>query len=614
MKKILAMVLAGLAGSASAAVFTVTSPNDNGAGTLRQAILDANANPGLDTINFNLPGSGIQTIAVTNALPDITNAVTINGYSQPGSSANTLANGDNATILIRLDGLKATGSPIGLNFTGAGAAGSSVRGLCIVRFYRGIQINETANVTVAGDWIGMDLDGIARGSTYEGIYIYSFFSQASSILIGGSTPADRNVISGNRYGVWFSGATTGNSFVQGNFIGTDPTGTLSRGNLFGGVYIFNGTNITVGGASASLRNIISGATAAGGTGVTVQSGPNNLIQGNYIGTDVTGQYDLGNVSDGIYITSSAGTRIYDNQVVNNRANGINLSSSSSTVIQNNLVGTDATATRPLGNALAGITISGSTNKVGGLLAGQGNTIQFNVGAGVEVTSTTAQQNEISGNSVYDNGGLAIDLYPVGATTNDVMDVDTGANGLQNYPILTNATISYSAITVQGILSSKAGASCRVEVFATPAWDATNQPEGKLFLGSTNLVTDGSGNVAFNATFGTAPATNWVVTASATDANGNTSELSPGITIGSNGVASPPLVIVPAGVANGGTVKATVAWPIAASFFGLEKAGSLNPPVQWQSVTSGIVDAGGTRSFTFTNNGNGSNLFFRLKKP
>ena len=237
--------------------------------------MDANANPGLDTINFNLPGSGVQTIAPTNVLPDITGPVAINGYSQPGSSANTLTNGDNAVILVRLDEFKvSSGSPAGLNFTGTGASGSSVRGLCLVRCYRGIQVNETANITIAGNWIGMDVDGVARGATFEGIYVYSFFNPASNILIGGTTPADRNVIAGNRYGIYFSGSATGNSSVQGNFIGTDPSGTLPRGNAFGGIYIFTGTNITIGGAAAGAQNIISGATAAGGTGV---SSPRSMI-------------------------------------------------------------------------------------------------------------------------------------------------------------------------------------------------------------------------------------------------------------------------------------------------------------------------------------------------
>jgi parallel beta-helix repeat protein len=345
-------------------------------------------------------------------------------------------------------------------------------------------------------------------------------------------------------------------------------------------------------------------------------GGGHLIQGNLIGTDVSGQYDLGNSADGIFIQSAKDIRITGNQIANNRANGIKLFSASGNVIENNLIGTDPAAARPLGNALAGVTISGSTNRVGGLSAGQANTIQFNGGAGVEVTSSNAVQNEISGNSIYDNGGLGIDLYPAGFGTNDVLDTDTGANGLQNFPVLTSASIAYSALTVQGTLNSKAGAAYRLEFFATPAWDATYVPEGKIFLGSTSATTDGNGDASFTADIATVPDTNYVITATATDASGNTSEFSAGIGIVSNGVASPVLTVAKntSGSGGGGSTITSFSWPSAAAFFSLEKADSLTPPVQWQPVTSGIVDADGTKTFTVTNDGRQTNAFFRLKKP
>ena len=130
-----------------------------------------------------------------------------------------------------------------------------------------------------------------------------------------------------------------------------------------------------------------------------------------------------------------------------------------------------------------------------------------------------------------------------------------------------------------------------------------------------MTTDGSGNAGFNAAFATAPATNLFVTATATDANGNTSEFSAGIGVVSNGVASPSVVVSNGGGGGGGApATITVAWPSAATFFALEKTDSLKPPVQWQTVTSGIVDVNGTKTFTATNDGAATNRFFRLKKP
>ena len=609
--------------SLSAATFVVTSTANSGPGTLRQALLDANANPGLGTITFNLPGSGVQTIAPTNALPAITNAVFIDGFSQPGSSANTVATGDNSVHLIRLDGFNCLdASADGLKFTTANsfapspASGSTVRGLVIVRFNHGLSANELSSLTVSGNWIGLDVDGMVRGNRSSGIYLTSFFSTAQNNVIGGTTPAARNIVSGNgNSGIYFNGSTTANSLVQGNFIGTDATGTLPRGNVFGGIYLFACTNITVGGATSAARNMISAATAAGGNGISVQAGPNNVIQGNYIGADVSGQYDLGNLYDGIYVTAASGTKILGNLIVNNRANGINLASANNTVVENNFIGTDATGTRPFGNLAAGVTISGGTNRIGGVSAGKANTIYYNGGAGVEVTATTAVQNEISANSFYDNGGLGIDLAPSGSNTNDVLDADTGANNLQNFPVLTSASIAFSALTVQGSLNSQAVATYRVEFFATPTWDAANIPEGKIFLGSTNVTTDNSGNANFTAAIATTPDKNYVVTATATDANGSTSEFSTGIGIVSNGVPSPLLVVSKSVAGGGGRVSSTsLSWPSAATFFTLETAPSLAPSVSWTPVTAGILDVSGTKTFLITNGAGNTNAFFRLKKP
>ncbi len=587
---------------ACAAVFTVTNTNDSGSGSLRQAILDANANPGADTISFAIVGNGVQTIAPLTALPDITNTLAINGYSQSASSANTLTNGDNAVILVRFDGVNLTnGLPAAFTLQ---ANGSSLRGLIIVRCPYAIKIDGASGCVIAGNWIGMDADGISRGMTFDGISVTHTFGVAMNNTIGGTAPADRNVISGNSTGVSFFPSGASQNAVLGNFIGTDPSGTLPRGNLFTGVRIQAATNITVGGAAVGARNLLCACTAAGGHGVGILGGSGDLIQGNLIGTDVSGQYDLGNSSDGVVVQGASNVRVLGNQIANNLGNGIFLLGASATVVEGNYIGTDATATRPLGNALAGVSISGDTNRVGGLSAGEPNTIQFNGEAGVAVNSGV--QNEVSANRIFDNGGLGIDLDTSGVTTDDEGDADSGANQLQNFPVLTNAASASGSIQIQGALNSTANSTFRLEFFASPAWDSVGIIEGQLFLGAITTNTGVDGNAAFNATFSAAPPADYFVTATATDANGNTSEFSSGI----------PLAVGPQSFAlsitnAGGTVN--VSWPAAASLYRLEATGSLNPTSQWRTITSGVVDLGQWKSYWVTNAAAASNQFFRLKK-
>jgi hypothetical protein len=239
-----------------AATFTVINTSDAGAGSLRQAILGVNASVGPHAINFAIvPGSGVQTIAPISVLPAISNTVTIDGYSQPGSSANTLANGDNAVLLIRLDGVAVTNSfPAALQFY---SSGNIVHGLVIVRFWDALAFYGSSGSTVAGNFIGYDTDGVARGNTDTGVYITSaLFERSGGNVIGGTVPAARNIISGNGSGVFIWLDRVGGNFVQGNFIGTDATGTLPRANTHG-VFIQASTNNLVGGTSPSARNIIS---------------------------------------------------------------------------------------------------------------------------------------------------------------------------------------------------------------------------------------------------------------------------------------------------------------------------------------------------------------------
>lgn len=586
-----------------AATFTVTSTNDAGPGTLRQAILDANGVPGSQTIQFNLPGVGVRTITPLAVLPDITNTMVIDGYSQPGSKANTLSAGNDARLLVRLDGSKLTGLPIALNLR---ANNCVVRGLIIVRFSFGIQLNSVGGTVLAGNWIGMDADGIARGMTFEGVNVTSLiWATASLNLIGGPSPADRNVISGNGDGISFD-SSSGFNTVQGNFIGTDPSGTLPRGNVFSGVNVFGSTNITV------SQNVLSAATGAGGCGVKMVGATGGTIQGNLIGLAITGTNDLGNSGDGIFAQGVTGVQIggvasgAGNRIGCNRGNGIALQGGGGAAIQGNLVGTDASGSLPLGNSLAGVYLnSSSSNRVGGLAAGERNTIYYNGGAGVAVTGIS---DDISGNWIYDNGGLGIDLGNDGVTPNDPGDADTGANMLQNYPVLASAKISGGRLQVTGALDSLAATAFRVELFASWAWDALNLGEGEFFLGSTNVSTDATGlaTVAFAIAAPGWLSADYILTATATDPLGNTSEFSPAVGLTVEEAPASLSITLQSGAP-------LVRWPSAAAGFQLETAPAISPDATWSLITNGITDDGTIKSYVPDNPGTQASQFFRLRK-
>jgi titin len=258
--------------------------------------------------------------------------------------------------------------------------------------------------------------------------------------------------------------------VQGNLIGTDVNGTASVGNSFDGVGIQNGvSDNTIGGTTAGARNVISGNS---GQGVRIDGGgtTGNQVLGNFIGTKVNGTAALGNSDGGVLIASSA-----------------------------------------------------SNNTIGGTMSGEGNTIAFNGGAGVFADSTAGTGNAIRRNSIHDNGSLGIDLGPVGVTANDANDPDTGPNNRQNFPVLTSATSGGGNTTIMGTLNSTPNTSFRLEFFANSAADPSCFGEGQTFIGSTNVTTDGSGNASINVTFPTGVPLGQVITSTATDPNGNTSD-------------------------------------------------------------------------------------------
>jgi len=511
--------------AATAASFTVTSAGNSGAGTLRQAILGVNSNPGPHTITFNISGSGPFTITPSTSFPSISNVVTIDGTSQPGYAG---------APIIELNGASAGASSSGLTIT---CGGCTVRGLVINRFgQNGILLMNGGTNTITGNYLGTDVTGtLRRGNSGANLLI----TNSAANLIGGTTAAERNIISGgNDDGVDLVGTGARNNVIQGNYIGTDVTGTLSVSN-WNGIWIIQGAHSNViGGTVTGAGNVISGNNEEG---LEIQDATSrwNVIQGNFIGTDRTGTLSVSNRGSGVLLENSGGNQLggstvgAGNVISGNGKDGVRIAGTSATnnLMRGNFIGSDVSGTTGLGNFIHGISITnaaeGATgsparNTVGGLEAGEGNIIAFNTRAGVAISHGT---NGVLGNSIFSNGGLGIDLGTVGVLANDGGDLDAGANSLQNYPLLSAATNQGGVLRIVGSLASRTSMNYRIEFFSSPAADSSANGEGKNFLGATNLSFLAVSPLSFVFSFPSVPGGDAVLTATATDSANNTSEFS-----------------------------------------------------------------------------------------
>ena len=306
------------------------------------------------------------------------------------------------------------------------------------------------------------ISGTAQNGVYIGLALNAGGSNGNQI--GGPTAAERNILSGNNaYGLLLDSGTSGN-LVQGNYIGTNASGSGAIGNTLGGIRI-SSPDAVIGGPAAGAGNLISGNGGVNAVGIEIQGGTGATIVGNRIGPNALGTGTL--------------------------PNGI------------------------------GISINGSNTDVGGLQPGEGNVISASMGAGVRVTAGTG--NTILGNSITGNVGLGIDLGTAGVTANDSGDVDTGANNLQNFPVLSTPV----AGGVQGTLNSTPNTTFTIQFFGNSACDSSGNGEGQTLLGSTSVTTSATGNATipvFNATTGQ------VVTATATSSPNDTSEFSACVTV------------------------------------------------------------------------------------
>jgi len=474
-------------GAAGVPSLVVTNTNDSGAGSLRQAILDANASAVFASVVFNIPGGGVQTITPASNLPIITRSMSIDGYTQPGSTFNSLAQGTNAVLKVEINGSATT---FGLVI---GASSCVVRGLVINRCASaGISLPGTSSNAIEGNFIGTDPTGtVARPNASFGILLTG--GASTNVIGGGTGVSKRNLISGNTTGRAIQVDGSSNR-VENNLIGTDASGTGALPNQ-SGISLLSSSN-TVGGLTLNERNVISGNN---GPGVLIDgaAASSNKVQGNLIGVTASGNAALPNIGSGVSIgpsasgsnqiggtvstvglppgnvisgngalpvvgagvevqnganvnstsiqgnlvgTDSSGvfaipntlgikngarnTAITNNVVSGNLQTGALVEVGTGQTVRGNKIGTDITGAGPLPNGGAGILVrSAAVVITGGNGQNQQNTIAFNNAEGIRVEDTARAQSRQ--NFIFSNSGLGINLAPAGQGPSVVTPNDPG---------------------------------------------------------------------------------------------------------------------------------------------------------------------------------------------
>jgi hypothetical protein len=468
-------------------------------------------NAGNNRIEGNvISEAGIQ-IRTANNVVGGTAASARNIFVSQGTAKSVQLSGPSATgnsILGNLFAQRASCKPVisppcGIGVSIASANNNSVGGTAAGarNIFAGsfsilaISVFEATGILIQGNLVGTDATGTISAGARVGIDL----SNALNCTIGGTTPAARNIVSGlllSGIGISSPEGVRNGILVQGNYIGTDITGTQALANG-SGIVIGIAPGTTIGGATTGARNIISGNTFSGIIFGTVPPDPCNipaasnrsseyLVQGNYIGTDVSGTQSIGNGGDGIFVTSDAFTHeIRENRIAFNGQNGVKI-----------------------------------TEQLGGFGA---------VRPGFRI--------RIFANLIFSNRRLGIELGDDGATANDLRDLDAGANERQNFPVIQSAAVAsqpsdFSA-AIDGTITLTFN-STPLQTFTVEFFFGSNcQASGSQFigaipvyLGSRQVTTDANGNATFPFTF-TFPAgvPSGFVNATATNATGNTSEFS-----------------------------------------------------------------------------------------
>jgi hypothetical protein len=465
-------------GNVSSIIDLRANPGSDGEVSLPEAIQAANnsANQEFpqgsgqlvrDRIHFDIvpdpTQSPPQRIQVTSELPAIDDSVVINGFTQLGASPNSNRLGPSSTD-------RSSNAEMRVILDGSLLSGPGVNGLT--------------------------LDTGSDGSRVQGLVIQQFPDNGIRV-------------------------ESSNNEIEGNYIGTDETGSTDLGNgtnggsASSGVNVQGGTGNIIGGDEPIRRNIISGNPV----GVTLATSDNSVI-GNFIGISASGNVDLGNTFDGVFLSVNSvtgnvigGPFDESRNIISGNNVGVEVGASGTT-IQGNLVGTNADGDQNIGNN-EGVQFNSGAS--GGAVLD--NTIRFNR-VGVQLRENASNSARVQGNRIFSNTELGIDLLEVfateGVTPNDVDDSDTGPNGLQNFPVITRVVPSLDT-RIEGTLNSLPNRSYEIEFFANSAADASGNGEGERPLGVRPVTTDGTGAASFNVQFSSAATSiGEFVTATATD--------------------------------------------------------------------------------------------------
>jgi hypothetical protein len=497
---VFAMLMATVASGLRAADFSVVNTNNSGTGSLRQAILDANTTVGADRIVFNIPDVGLQIIRVTNAFPALSDPVEIDGYTQAGSSPNTLTDADNAVRRIELVGI----GSLGFHGFILRTSNSVIRGLSMRRFNSAIEIQGSHNLIV-GNVLGSDASPTYYTASSEvpgngrGLTMGSTCCDASNIccnIIGGVRPADRNVIAGNltnpiRIG---DGVEVADTTILGNFIGVDSSGRRpSGGQGSSSISVSMANGLTIGGLEEGARNVMA---SYWGSIINLYENPDRAdILGNYLGVGADGSGALFQPARAVQF-SFAGDDIEPVVPANCRIEANR--------IAHCFIGVDIPdfVDPPPLNSLN----PWSVNRI-----------------------TLSKNNFYANtNTIASAGGLAatapLYLGPY-ARTNDFWDLDTGANNRQNYPEISSVSFESNTVVIVGALNTGPASSYRVEFFANTVPHPSGFGEGETYLGYTNVTTDANGSASYEFGVSELLPLQPYITATATDSEGNTSMFS-----------------------------------------------------------------------------------------